>query len=168
MVRLVFLVAIIAIGLMVWNKFTQANEKERKKLILTVLVWGVFGGLALLALTGHLNLITTVIGGAIAILTATLARLPNLLKYLPMLDHLYKQARPDQASGQNTNQQGRTQTNNTMSQEEALDILGLKPGATREDILMAHKRLMQKVHPDRGGSDYLAAQLNKAKKTLLG
>lgn len=54
------------------------------------------------------------------------------------------------------------------SREEALQILGLQEGASREDILYAHKRLIQKLHPDRGGNDYLAAKVNAAKDTLLG
>ncbi len=54
-----------------------------------------------------------------------------------------------------------------MSREQALRILGLEEGASREEIMAAHRRLMQKVHPDHGGSDYLAAQINLAKKILL-
>jgi len=55
-----------------------------------------------------------------------------------------------------------------MSREEAHKVLGLEPGASPEQIKEAHHKLMLKVHPDQGGSDYLAAKLNEAKDVLLG
>jgi DnaJ-class molecular chaperone len=53
-----------------------------------------------------------------------------------------------------------------MSASQALDILGLKEDATKEEIVQAHRRMMQKVHPDRGGSTYLATKINAAKDLL--
>lgn len=54
-----------------------------------------------------------------------------------------------------------------MSRDEALAVLGLKKGATSETIRAAHRKLMKELHPDRGGSDYLAAKVNQAKDVLL-
>ena len=55
-----------------------------------------------------------------------------------------------------------------MSVEEALEVLGLRPGATEEEIRAAHHRLMRAAHPDSGGSDWLAARINQARDVLLG
>ncbi len=55
-----------------------------------------------------------------------------------------------------------------LTESEALDVLGLEAGASRDEIIQAHRRVMQKIHPDRGGSNYLAARVNEAKERLLG
>ena len=54
-----------------------------------------------------------------------------------------------------------------MSKTEALAILGLEEPVTADEISLAHRRLIQKLHPDRGGNDYLASKINEARHFLL-
>ena len=80
------------------------------------------------------------------------------------LDRVHPSWRDDMARGERE-MRG---SDGRMSVEDAYDILGLAPGAGEDDIRRAHRALMLKLHPDRGGSGYLAAQINEAKDVLLG
>jgi DnaJ-domain-containing protein 1 len=83
------------------------------------------------------------------------------------LDSAHPTWREDVAEHDRGSQSGGSSGAAVMSREEALDVLGLKPGASEDDIRRAHRDLMMKLHPDRGGSDYLAAKINRAKDVLL-
>lgn len=61
----------------------------------------------------------------------------------------------------------RARSNPTLDRDEAAKLLGISVTADRETILAAHRRLIERVHPDTGGSQVLAAKVNRARDTLL-
>jgi hypothetical protein len=81
------------------------------------------------------------------------------------LDRLHPSWREDIARGEQRMSGG---PDGRMSAAEAWEILGLKSDASDDQIRQAHRELMQRMHPDRGGSTYLAAKINEAKDVLLG
>jgi hypothetical protein len=126
----------------------------------------------LLAIVGLIILVSAVTGGLgglaalIGIVLASFIRLiPELLRYAPWLHRLWLEF--TSAKQQRSGRQNHPGAKGAMSAAEAYEVLGLKPGASEQEIIAAHRKLMQKIHPDRGGSDYLAAKINLAKKTLL-
>lgn len=135
-------------------KTKHLSETKRKELSKK---WFLGGGLVVLALIAFTK--GQVIVGAIASLFALIMRGLPLLRYFPLVAKFFNQS---SASAQTP------EVKTAMSKAEAADILGVDENANEEEIIAAHKRLIQKVHPDKGGSEMLAAQINQAKKVLLG
>ena len=85
-----------------------------------------------------------------------------LAAYLDRRDSAWREhAQANAAAGRGSPARG------PMTHQEAYQILGLEPGASTEDIVGAHRTLMKRLHPDLGGTNYLAARVNEAKDTLL-
>jgi hypothetical protein len=85
-----------------------------------------------------------------------------LVAYLDRRDAGWREhAQADAATGR-----GSAASSGKMSEQEAYQILGLEPGASVDDITQAHRRLMKRLHPDQGGSTYLATRINEAKEVL--
>lgn len=160
------LAAIIFVVLKQWGAMTP---EERKRSGWKLFLAGFVIVLVVLVMTGRIHVITA----GIAALLPLLKKLPALLRYLPLLDRWASQHRREQPRGeqeqrqQQSGQRRYTGDSGRMTDKEACDILGLAPDCSAEEVVAAHRRLMQKLHPDRGGTDYLAAQLNEAKEVLL-
>jgi hypothetical protein len=86
-----------------------------------------------------------------------------LVTYLDRRQPNWREHAPDDSAAANGGHPSRT---SKMTEQEAYQILGIQPGASAQDIARAHRSLIKKLHPDQGGSTYLAAQINEAKDVL--
>ena len=157
--------AVLVLGLWAVNAFSKADPKQAARVVralggVAVLIFAVF-----LLLRGEIGL--AVPAGLIGLgLLGWVSMQPRDL-FAAYFDRRapgwrqYTQGDPGARNG------GRPPSGGKMTEEEAYQILGLQPGASAEDIARAHRSLMKKVHPDQGGTTYLAARINEAKDVLL-
>ena len=114
---------------------------------------------------------------ASGMVVALLRGLLPLLRFLPLLSSFRRGAgmpgaeagpgsRPFGSRPGDAGSAGSSARSQRMTRQEALQVFGLDDQATREDVQREYRRLMRKIHPDLGGSSYLAAKLNEAKDVL--
>ena len=153
-----FLAIIALIGVMWYlSWYSKADKDKRNKSLITILLYGVAAALLILVVTGRIPWLFAMISAAT----------PWINRFLTM-KHLWNRFQGQPGQQQHTGSAPpNSKIGQAMTTEEALKVLGLEAGATEQEITDAHKKLMQKIHPDRGGSGYLASQINQAKDTLL-
>ena len=149
------LVAVLVVLLFGWASppLSVAGRRQVKRLALGALL--AAGFIAAL----RAGLVSVAVLG-LGIVLALRFALPILLRQLP---GKFQNQRP--FSSQSAAQ---VRSANSMTRAQAFEVLNLREGASREEIITSYRELIRKVHPDRGGSSYLAAEVNRARDVLLG
>jgi len=149
-----FLAVLALMGVM-WllGRYSRATPARRNRALRTILLYGIGVALLVLVLTGKLPWLFALVSAAVPWLNRALT-----LRQVWGTFRGFRQSGNSSAPGK---QPG------AMDAAEAYEVLGLSPGAHERDIIEAHRKLISKIHPDRGGSDYLAARINQAKEVLL-
>lgn len=141
------LVVLLVAGYSVWRVVAEKDEAKRKALLGSVLGYAVTIALGFIAFKSGLFWLIGFI----------------VLAHLLMRAGVIKKKVQAQAE-----RMARPATRAGMTRERALEVLGVPEGASDEEIKNRYKELMRRVHPDRGGSSYLATELNEARRVLLG
>lgn len=156
----VLLAVIAVIGAWVWMaQLRKLPRHQQRKQLLKYGGWALLGVLLFMVLTGRAHWIVALLGAMVPLVRFLLG---IGLQMFPLLRGR-RQAQPHTPPP----------AAQSMTVEEALATLGLNDAVRRDEpldrsmVINAHRRLMQKLHPDRGGSDYLAAKINEAKDVLL-
>ena len=159
---ILLVIALFVIFRLYAKKSKGLSPEKKKKMLRMWLLAAAAIAVAILAFAKG-----NVIAGALASLVALFSRALPLLRFAPLVKTFM-----DKQTGSSPGSQGQSGSKasviQNMDKAQAADILGVDIDASKDDIIAAHKRLMQKVHPDKGGSDALAIQINEAKKVLLG
>jgi hypothetical protein len=150
-------------GVLVYWTWPGLSERNRKRMRRVAIVAAVIGMLVFLVRLGQVRLAAI---GAVALAVVRWVA-PLLLRLLPFLLPLLgkraasRQAPPGAPPGT------APRHTSSMNHAEALEVLGLSEGASDDEVRAAYAELIKKVHPDRGGTTYLAARVNLARDLLL-
>ncbi|MFT4629687.1 MAG: flagellar biosynthesis component FlhA [Dinoroseobacter sp.] len=156
------LLIVVAIGVLIyWRKrWQKLPESERQQFAKQSALWLAAIVILGLVASGRAHWLM----GVLAALLALAGRVAQLAQFAPIFKKMFGDANAASNSDSNPGQAPNT---NQMTRQQAADLLGVEVNASDADIRLAHKRLMQKIHPDRGGSDALAKQINLAKDLLI-
>lgn len=155
MVKFLLLVVIAVTFLIAWSKFQRGDSATKQRMVKQSVKYVIWGLLLIFVLTGRLHWLAGLGAAVIPLLPMLYA---NIIRRFSNQEANPADAKP-------------TESKPLSDIEEAMEILGIsgqsQEALTTEMVQDAHRKLIQKLHPDRGGNDYLAAKINQARDLLL-
>ncbi len=168
MINILLLLALLGLVFYAIRRYMLAapdlkNQRYRRNLML--MAAGVF---LLLLIMGRFGVLAPLLGAGLAILVRVApVMFQFLLQQASGWSREHENPLGEDGMKKDSQQQWHDSHSGISEEAEAREILGLQAGYSRQDVINAHRRLIQKLHPDRGGSDYLATKINQARDILL-
>lgn len=153
MIPSLLLIIVVASIVLTIRYINRQPPEAKNRALIKVALYTIAIVLIGLVMTGRAHWLAAAVGALIPFIqkVSVLA-----FRFLPFLNGLRQKQ-----------QSQHTPPNQSNDVAKALQIFGLENVKTEEEVIQRHRELMQKNHPDRGGSDYLASQINEAKEVLL-
>ena len=159
------LIVILVVGLLFYLMTQKSQSKWIKENKWKLIGGALASGIIVLVITGKLPALAAV-AAPFAAFGRRLWGLRNILSMVPQIRRILGFGAAAGAAGSATGNKQR-QNDKPMTVKRACEILGVEKNATATEIRAAHRRLMGKMHPDKDGTDYLAALINEARDYLL-
>lgn len=154
MIPSILLVLVVIASVVAIRHINRQPVENKKKTVLKIGLYATAVILILLVATGRAHWLAAAVGA----LLPFVQRVAGLaFRFLPFLNGLRQKQQHTQANTSSMND----------DVAKALQVFGLDSVNSEEEVIQRHRELMQKNHPDRGGSDYLASQINEAKEVLI-
>lgn len=165
MLKILLFAVIVTCIIIFGGRYKKMDAAQKRTALWRLGMGALFGILIFLVVTGRMHWVGAALGALIPFLRNAYGLVSQLLPFW------LQRKQAEQAQQQKEDKMPTTPSSN-MDTNEALEILGLSGNIhtgeiTVEMIQDAHRRLIQKLHPDRGGNDYLAAKINQARDCLL-